>query len=230
MCKYFFQHLVGQTDAADPYGVTTAANQAQTDAKTLAATTAQATADAEAKRQATIRAGQGAIDTNFKQFDDPYYTNFEKAYHDAYDPQIDIQYNRAGGKAAAALANRGVLDSSIAGNTFGDLAETAANARGKIASDAADAVTGLKGKVNAAKDSLYALNTGAEDPTQLGNQAAASTTSLLPQQSLSPLGNIFSGVLDPLSTAAKANTYSGSPLSLPSFKVAPSGGSSSIVG
>jgi hypothetical protein len=184
---------------------TGAAQAALTQSQNLAAQTAANVAQQEADKEAAIRAGQGAIDNDFSQFNDDYYGGYKQSYLDAYNPQLDTQYSLAKDKAIAALANQGVLDSSIAGNALGTLTNQYGTEKATIASNADDAVNTLKSNVNAAKTNLYNLNTSAADPTTVGNQAEATATSLLPQQTLSPLGDVFAGALTPITAAAKAN-------------------------
>lgn len=206
------------------------AEAAQQQAKHRAAVMAQRIKHEEAARQMDIRRGEGIIDRDFGRFDNKYFDGYKTSYVDAYNPQVDTQFDAAKGAATASLADRGVLNSSIAGNALGKLAETYGNARAEVASGADNAAGALRGRINDSKSNLYALNSSAADPRQTANQASASAYSLVPNRQFSPLGDIFSGALGPILAAGKANAYSPYPMGLPGFKVAGTGSSSSLTG
>ncbi len=184
---------------------------------------AQMKAD-EAERQNKIKQGQGKIDEAFSQFGDPYYAGFQQTYTDYYKPQIADQYSDARGKLIAALAGRGVLDSSIGANALGRVEKQRAEAEGLVANQAVDASNQLKGQVEQTKTNLYNLNRSAADPDGIAARATGEATALVAPKALSPLGQVFANSVTPFVTFNNAdrtsmnpqlpwNRYSAAPLS-----------------
>src|SRR3546814_21199857 len=66
----------------------------------------------EEARQQRIRDGQSAIDTNFAQFNDPYFDDYRQDYMAYYQPQLDRQYQNARRKSVLGLHRTGNLSSS----------------------------------------------------------------------------------------------------------------------
>jgi hypothetical protein len=175
----------------------------------------------EAKRQADIKTGNANIDSAFSQYSPEYYQKFTGTYQDNYNPQIDKQHEGAVGRMTAALAGRGMLDSSVGAAKFGE-AETARNdARLKVAGDAQVAAGDIKQKVAARKSDLYSLNQAAADPEGIAAQAVGASTALTGQPATSPLGDIFASVLAPLNAYQSARQNSAGPAY--SYKPASSG-------
>jgi hypothetical protein len=174
----------------------------------LAAQAAQDQRDAEAKREANITAGKASIDNSFGQFDDNYYKKYQDAQLGAAEPQIADQYNVASDKLNAALEDRGVRNSSIAGGYYNTLDKTRGTAEADAASSAADATNALKNNVQSQKNNLYTLNSTGADPSTIATQAIGSATALAPNQTYTQLGDLFANVLKPVSSFVSANNYS----------------------
>ncbi len=181
-----------------------AAQQARTDAQ-VAQWQQKGEEDA---RQARIMEGQGKINEAFAQFNPDYYKTFQDASIAANSPQVEDQYARAKDKAAALLAGRGILKSNIASNALGDIEKTRATTLGQIANDAVTQANNLRSAVEKQKTDLYTLNTSAGDPTAMANRAIGESTALVGQPTTTALGDIFSGTIGALGTAAKADAYS----------------------
>jgi hypothetical protein len=162
----------------------------------------------EDQRQGRILEGQKQIDTAFAQFNPDYYKTFQNASVAANTPQVEDQYARAKDKAAALLAGRGILKSSIAANAFGDVEKTRATTLGQIANDAVTQANQLRSAVEKQKTDLYTLNTSAGDPTAMANRAIGESTALVAPPQTTALGDIFGSTIGALSTAAKADAYS----------------------
>src|SRR3546814_8539380 len=75
----------------------------------------------EEARQQRIRDGQSAIDTNFAQFNDPYFDDYRQDYMAYYQPQLDRQYQNARRKSVLGLHSTGNLSSSAGAGKLGDL-------------------------------------------------------------------------------------------------------------
>lgn len=192
---------------------------------------AQMKAD-EAERQAKIKAGQAKIDEAFGQFNEPYFAGFQNTYTDYYKPQIADQYAEARGKLIAALAGRGVLDSSIGGNALARVEKQRAEAEGTIANQAVDASNQLKSQVEQTKTNLYNLNRSAADPEGIAARATGEATAIAAPRALSPLGQIFANSIAPFVTFNNVDRTSMNPqLPWNRFSAAPlSGPGSSLRG
>jgi hypothetical protein len=183
----------------------------------------------EKERRGDIRTGQHEINRNFRQFDDPYYQGVRSDYLGTQTPQIQRQYDKSGGKLSALLADRGVLNSSIAGNAFGDLERTRTEATGRATNEAFDAENAFRDRVEKSKSNLYSLNQAAADPKMIAAQALGQTTALTPPQSTSQLGDLFANVLAPFANFARADAYNPSGGRVRNFFAPTSGGGSSAV-
>lgn len=193
--------LFGTKDAAREQALAAAKAEAETKAR-------------EEKRQADIKAGNAAIDNAFSQYDNNYYDKFKSTYTGNYNPEIDKQYADATGKMTAALAGRGMLDSSMSASKFGEALTTKNSARARVANDAEGAAGDLKGKVAARKTDLYSLNQAAADPEGIAAQATGAATALTAPPQYSELGQVFANVLAPFANYMGArNNSAGTPYS-----------------
>ena len=90
----------------------------------------QATADANAKA-ASLRTGMANINNAFGGFDDNYFANLAKNYTDYAMPQLADQYGDAKKNITFALARKGNLNSTVAGDQYALLdRENATNTTG----------------------------------------------------------------------------------------------------
>ena len=158
---------------------------------------------------ANIKAGNSNIDKAFGQFNEPYYTGYQKAYTGYYNPQVDTQYKDANGTLEAGLARNGVDRSSIAATQMGRLFQNYADQKSTIGNQAVDASNQLRTKVASEKSNLYGLNTAAGDPAQANTQATAAATSLVAPQTFTPLGNLFASAIAPWTAYSNAYNNSG---------------------
>lgn len=172
----------------------------------------QAKLDAqERQRQEDIKTGQASIDTAFSQFDPAYYDKYKTDYTGYYTPQIADQYGIAKDKLAATLAGRGTLDSTVGANKFAQLDKTRADSEADIGNQAADAANGLKKQVADTKSNLYSINQSAADPAGVSAQAIGQASAISAPKALSPLGQVFASVLQPIGVYNKADATSMSP-------------------
>jgi hypothetical protein len=158
----------------------------------------------EVMRQHDVSLGKIGIDKAFSNFGDGYYDGFKNDYTGFYFPQLDRQYGEAQGKTTAAMADRGTLDSSVGSNAFADLARQNAEARTNIANEGIDAANKLRGTVENAKSGLYSLNEASADPQAINAQAIGQATALVAPPVYSPLGQVFAGALNGLSSFQQA--------------------------
>jgi hypothetical protein len=160
------------------------------------AQTEQKMQNQEAERQAKIRQGQGVIDKNYAQFNDGYYDKFKKSYAGYYNPQLDTQYADAKDKMIAQLAGKGMLESSVGAGLLGKAEKTYGDEKARIAGAAGDEANNLKSKVEKSKTNLYSINQSSADPQGISARATGEASALAAPSSFSPLGEIFSGLLN----------------------------------
>lgn len=158
----------------------------------------------ELSRQNDINLGKIGIDKAYSKFDDNYYKGYQDDYTGFYNPQLDRQYKEAVGKTTAALADRGVLESSIGANNFSDLARQNSEAKTNIANEGLDAANKLRGTVENSKSSLYSLNEASADPQAANAQAIGQATALVAPPTYSPLGQVFAAAFNNLGTFQQA--------------------------
>lgn len=162
----------------------------------------------EYMRQHDIGLGRIGIDKSFDQFNDDYYKQYQDDYTGFYLPELDRQYGEVVDKTTAALAGRGVLESSVGANKFADLTRENANARTNITNEATDAANKLKGTVQNAKSSLYNLNEVAANPQAINAQAVGSASALVAPPSYSPLGKVFADAMSSIANFQSAQSNS----------------------
>jgi hypothetical protein len=150
-----------------------------------------------ADRENRIKEGQTKIDAAFSQYNQPYYDSYAKSITDVQRPQLDDQYGDARGQLTAALADRGMLESTVGAQEFGKFGKIYADKAAEIAAGARDAAFGLRGKVEGQKSDLYALNRASADPQGISTQAIGSATALAAPGAASPIGEVFTGALNP---------------------------------
>lgn len=158
----------------------------------------------ELTRQHDIDLGKIGIDKAYSKFDDNYYKGYQNDYTGFYNPQLDRQYKEAVGATTAALADRGVLESSVGANQFADLSRQNSEAKTNIANEALDASNKLRGTVENSKSSLYSLNEASADPQAANAQAIGQATALVAPPTYSPLGQVFASAFNNLANFQQA--------------------------
>ena len=189
----------------------------------------------EATRKGNIQSGNASIDSAFGGFNDAYYGGVRDAYTGVYNPQIDDQFTKAKDKLIAALAGRGMLESSVGASSLADLEKRRGDERTRIGNDALEFANGVRGKVNESRNNLYAQSAAAADPSAIARSATGEATTLSQQGALTPtapLSDIFGSFLSPFVNAASASQNSAQGASKNRLGLAPIGsgsGSASIV-
>jgi hypothetical protein len=148
------------------------------------------------EREAKINQGKQSIDNAFGVFDPQYYQKYQDAYTANYNPQVDRQFQQAKQQVQYNLARKGTTDSTIGQKNFGDLVTGYDDARRQVASDAADASNKLRQNVESQKSQLYAQNSASADPSLSAIQAVSSAGSLRTPANYSPIGDLFSGLVN----------------------------------
>lgn len=110
-------------------------------------------------------------------------------------PQLEKQFGDAKDDLTFALARSGQLTSSTAGTRQGDLSEAFALNRADIDSQIQGDVSNTRSRINQQRQSLEAALRASGDQTASTNNALATATTFRQETpSLSPLGNLFSGL------------------------------------
>lgn len=183
----------------------------------------------EDKRQRDVKVGQRSIDDAFSKFDDGYYGQYKTDYTDFYQPQLEDQFAKARSKMIAALAGRGMLESTVGAGALADTQKQYDTTKTNIANQAQDAANTLRSSVENSKSNLYSLNEASADPQGIAARAVGESTALVAPPQYSQLEDTFANVLAPfLSLAVSAKTSPGSGYSSP-IKLAGGKGSGSVV-
>ncbi|MEM8773840.1 MAG: hypothetical protein AAGF53_02340 [Pseudomonadota bacterium] len=188
----------------------------------------QAKAEERAREQRVLQ-GQRNIDAAFTQFDNAYYDDYAQSIFDFQTPAVQEEYDRTRGQIAAALAGRGNLESSYAANTMGRLGTELADTFAQIQDAAENESQNLRGRVEAQKSDLYALNQASADPASISNQAIGAATSLAAPNPVSEIGSVFTDFLAPVITYRTARNNSAPPRQQSNAPVASGSGSGRIV-
>lgn len=158
----------------------------------------------EMSRQHDIKLGQIGIDKAFGRFGDDYYDQYKTDYTGYYYPQLDTQFEDAKAKLTAALAGRGILESTAGFDKLGDLTKEYTDAKSNIANESLDAANKLRGQVENSKSNLYSLNEVSADPKAVNAQATGQATALVAPPQYSPLGQVFAAALAPFANYQQA--------------------------
>lgn len=151
----------------------------------------------EEQRQSDVNTGKKYIDSAYSQYGPGYYDDYQKDYTDYYDPQLDTQYEKTGAKMQAALAGRGMGQSTVSADANADLLKQYNEQKTGIANEAADASQKLKSNVENSKSDMYALNESSADPAQANTMAMGQAAALAAPPTLTPLAQVFSAFLQP---------------------------------
>lgn len=182
------------------------AQQQQAALQANQASSAAATAQADQLNQKAVdntAADQSAVNGAFSQFDPSYFQNYQNAYTNYYQPQIQDQYHTAKDQLTAALSGAGTLESTVGANALANLAKRSTDQTAQVAAQGAAASQSLQQQVASQKASLLGQANASTDPSQIASNAQAATTALQAPTSFSPLGNVFSDLLGPVTSAAK---------------------------
>ena len=145
----------------------------------------------EAARQARISEGQTAIDNQFANFNDDFFTGYQNQYLDYYTPQLTDQYDDAVERLTLDLARTGNLTGSAGARQLADLQKFYDQQKTSITGRALDAANQLRGSVDSRKSQLYTDNRAAADPGNATSAAASAAQALQPVAPSSPLANVF---------------------------------------
>lgn len=150
----------------------------------------------EDARVARIREGRANIDQAFAPYDDPFFQGVAKTYSDFYLPQVDDQYKDTRRKLTLNLARSGNLNASAGAGQIGKLTEAYNLQRSAFANRAQDEARTYRGQIEDARNNLYQQNQSAADPSAIAVQAASRAAGFAAPPSPSPLGALFTSLLN----------------------------------
>lgn len=156
----------------------------------------------EEARQARIREGKAAIESQFAGFDDDFYDTRRTSYLDYANPQLEDQFKDATRDLTLALARSGLLNSSAKARRFGDLKKQYDTQSRAIADKATQYENQSRNAVGAAKSDLLTQNQSLADPTLAAANAQNRAENLTKLPTFSPLGMLFAGITDGIATQA----------------------------
>lgn len=158
------------------------------------------------QRENLIGLGDFMISDSFgNTFNDEYYNNYKQSSLDYYMPQLQNQYSDARENVTFDLARKGALDSSVAGDTFGDLTKRFEQEQGNVTNKVQDMVQRARTVADEARNSLQQYNQSVANPQQV-NQQITQTVDRVQAQAPepTPMGQVFADYLTaPLTTAAQ---------------------------
>lgn len=158
------------------------------------------------QRENLIGLGDYMISDAFgNTFNDDYYNNYQQSSLDYYMPQLQDQYQDARENVTFDLARKGTLQSSTAGETFGDLSKRFEQQKGDVTNRVQDMVDQAREAASQARSSLQQYNQSVADPRQVDQRLTDSIDRVQAQApETTPLGQAFSDYLTaPLTTAAQ---------------------------
>jgi hypothetical protein len=163
----------------------------------------------EAARQARIRSGMGALDTEFAGFTPEFYAQAGKDYTAYAMPQLMEQYQKTRNDLAYSLARAGLSKSGAAVSQNNSLQKTLALNEGTIANAAADRENQLRSNVSSQKGELVTQLEASSDPASVNEQAVGAVSQLRAPSAMQPLGNMFSDWTQTYLAGKSANGQTG---------------------
>jgi hypothetical protein len=166
----------------------------------------------EAERNTKIATGRTAIDDQFSQFDDKFYSGVESDYNDYYQPQLTEQFDDARRKLILSLSSQsGGVNSSSGARRIGDLTELYNKNQALTGDRALSAANGVRGDVESNRNDLYSQNRAAADPSAAAAGALNQSGMLSQPRSYDPLGAVFSDFINSatMGVAAEQAGYRG---------------------
>jgi murein L,D-transpeptidase YcbB/YkuD len=127
-----------------------AQRQAEREAQTTAAAERAAQARAYADQRNTfISDATSQVNQAYAGFDDAYFNKFAQDFADYYKPRVRREFGAANNQTTYGFSDAGTLRSSMAAQSFGDLARERAEKEAGIAGEAQDRAQGFRSDIEA---------------------------------------------------------------------------------
>jgi hypothetical protein len=168
----------------------------------------QRAADME-RQQAERRAqGRNYVDGAFGQLNDDYFNNLRSSYANYFDSSVQNEYNQKRNELANAMqGTQGSAAFDFVGK-IDALDREYQNRRGGMNSAADSYVNNVRGEVNNARNSLYSMAEGGNDPNAVLQNASGAVNSIRSRQ-FSPLGSFFANIAAQPGTSTAPNQPGG---------------------
>jgi hypothetical protein len=150
--------------------------------------------DADIKAE-KLRTGMANIDNAFAGFDDNYFAKLAKDYTDYAMPQLQSQYDDTKKNITFALARKGNLASTTAGDQYGMLDRQNAFNKTDIEGKGADYAAQQRAAIQANKQDIVGQLNTTYDADAANNLALSMSKSLqVPKTNFNPLGQMFTNI------------------------------------
>lgn len=173
---------------------------------------AAARADEQARQQ-RVRDGTERINSIFDgQFTDGFFGGRRDAFLNYAKPQVESQYGDANKQLTFALERSGLLDSTVRGEKFGELAKLYDTNMQGVADEALREESSARTAIEDARGGLISTLNATGDAEGASKAALARATALSRPEPYSPLTQLFADFTGTLGTQAaleRANYYSG---------------------
>jgi len=148
----------------------------------------------ERERQQRIQSNIGSVNSSFDQFGDDFFSERGQEVTDFFTPQLDEQFADANRKLQLGLASRGLLDSSVAADKFGDLQERFDDEQRSIAEKALAREAATRAEVEQQRGNLIGQAEAGAGLESINSQLKGIQTNLRAPQTFDPLGQIFGDI------------------------------------
>lgn len=151
---------------------------------------AQAQKDEKA-RQDRIKQGTAAIDKAFGGFDQNFYDQRAKDYFGAAMPTLTEEHNRTRNSLGYALAERGLLNSSVRNQRENSLAAELDKQKRIVGDTGLGQANDLRSKIENSRNEIYSQLLASADPAQATAAALRQSSALAQPSPVGTLGNFF---------------------------------------
>lgn len=150
----------------------------------------RARADEEARKQ-RIREGTAAIDQQFAGFDDAFFGQRAQDYEDAQLPEVNQQFTRTRNSLGFALANKGLLNSSVRDQRTQSLANELEKQKRIVADTGLSQANDLRASVEDSRNRIYSQLLSSADPAQATASANRVAAGIVQPSPVGALGQVF---------------------------------------
>jgi hypothetical protein len=145
----------------------------------------------EARRQAAVKAGTAAINSEFASFNDNFFNGRQQAYLDYALPQVDDQFKEARDQLIFALSRSGLTNSSAGAEQLGGLDKQLGDRRRAAVDTARQVANQARQDVAGQKADLLSTLSATFDPASAASGARSRAQFLSSAPTFEPLSELF---------------------------------------